>query len=164
MNGWAIECRINAEDPFNNFLPSIGRITRLSRHTGPGVRIDTGVYTGCEITPYYDSLLTKIIVWGETRAEAVLRMRRALEEYRVIGVKTNVPFFQALIDSHRFMAGQFDTTFVEQRFSMSENIPPHLPYVAAMVATLVAHQRSLQAMEISRPANCTSRWKWGRRG
>ena len=118
LNGWAIECRINAEDPYNNFLPSTGRITHTLLPTGPGVRIDTGVYPGFEISPYYDSLISKLIVWGETRAEAILRMRRALEEYRIVGVRTNIPFHQNLMDSHRFMAGQFDTRFVEERFSM----------------------------------------------
>ena len=69
QNGWAIECRINAEDPYNNFMPSTGRITHTLLPTGPGVRVDTGVYPGFEITPYYDSLISKLIVWGETRAK-----------------------------------------------------------------------------------------------
>ncbi|HEY5903735.1 MAG TPA: acetyl-CoA carboxylase biotin carboxylase subunit, partial [Anaerolineales bacterium] len=118
FSGHAIECRINAEDPFNNFLPSTGRITHSLLPTGPGVRIDTGVYPGFEITPYYDPMIAKLIVWGETRAQAILRMRRALEEYRIVGVRTNVPFHQMMMDSHRFMAGQYDTRFVEERFSL----------------------------------------------
>jgi len=159
-NGWAIECRINAEDPFNNFLPSTGRINSLGRPSGPGVRVDSGIDEGTQITPYYDSLMAKIIVWGETRAEAIVRMRRALREYRVIGIKTNVPFHQAILESHRFHGGQFDTTFVERRFSMDENIPPELPRVAAIVATLVAHQRGQQAMQIVHsPAREASNWK-----
>jgi acetyl/propionyl-CoA carboxylase alpha subunit len=81
LNGWAIECRVNAEDPYNNFLPSTGRITHSLIPTGPGVRVDTGVYPGFEISRYYDSLISKVICWGETRGEAILRMRRALEEY-----------------------------------------------------------------------------------
>ncbi len=82
------------------------------------MRVDTGVYPGFEISPYYDSLISKLIVWGETRAEAILRMRRALEEYKIVGVRTNIPFHQTLMDSHRFMGGQYDTRFVEERFSM----------------------------------------------
>ena len=78
QRGWAIECRINAEDPFNNFMPSTGTITRIERPTGPGVRVDSGVYEGYEVTPYYDSLIAKLICWGESRAEAIMRMRRAL--------------------------------------------------------------------------------------
>ncbi|MCK6584179.1 MAG: acetyl-CoA carboxylase biotin carboxylase subunit, partial [Anaerolineales bacterium] len=92
FNGHAIECRVNAEDPFNNFIPSTGRITHSMLPTGPGIRVDTGVYPGFEITPYYDPMIAKLIVWGETRAQAILRMRRALEEYRIVGVRTNIPF------------------------------------------------------------------------
>ncbi|NTU63407.1 MAG: acetyl-CoA carboxylase biotin carboxylase subunit, partial [Chloroflexi bacterium] len=76
QRGWAIECRINAEDPFNNFMPSTGTITRIERPTGPGVRIDSSMYEGYEVTPYYDSLIGKLICWGESRAEAIIRMRR----------------------------------------------------------------------------------------
>ncbi len=122
FNGHSIECRINAEDPFNGFMPSTGRITHSLLPTGPGVRVDTGVYPGFEITPYYDPMIAKLIVWGETRAQAILRMRRALEEYRVVGVRTNIPFHQTMMDSHRFMGGQFDTRFVEERFSMDDAV------------------------------------------
>jgi acetyl/propionyl-CoA carboxylase alpha subunit len=85
FRGHAIECRINAEDPYNNFLPSTGRITHSLLPTGPGVRVDTGVYPGFEISPYYDPMIAKLIIWGETRGQAILRMRRALEEYRIVG-------------------------------------------------------------------------------
>ena len=93
------------------------------------MRVDTGVYIGFEISPYYDSLISKLIVWGETRGEAILRMRRALEEYKILGVHSNIPFHQRLMDSHRFMGGQYDTRFVEERFSIEEaerreRIPP----------------------------------------
>ncbi|UCH58323.1 MAG: acetyl-CoA carboxylase biotin carboxylase subunit [Anaerolineales bacterium] len=163
MNGWAIECRINAEDPYNNFLPSTGRITHSLLPTGPGVRVDTGVYPGFEISPYYDSLISKLIVWGETRAEAVLRMRRALEEYKIVGVRTNVPFHQSLMDSHRFMGGQFDTRFVEERFSIGaiEEGKSTRPEIAAIIATLVAHEQTQRAAHIiQRNERDTSNWKW----
>jgi acetyl-CoA carboxylase biotin carboxylase subunit len=164
MKGWAIECRINAEDPYNGFLPSIGVVDDITLPTGPGVRVDTGIYEGFEITPYYDPLICKLICWGETRAEALLRMRRALEEYRIMGIKTNIPFHQRILDSHRFMAGQFDTTFVEQRFSLGEDLPPDRARTAAIIATLVAHQESLKAGQLLRldgqdPGR--NRWKWG---
>lgn len=162
-NGWAIECRINAEDPYNNFMPSTGVITHILAPTGPGVRIDTGVYPGFAVSPYYDSLFTKLIVWGETRAEAILRMRRALEEYKIIGVRTNIPFHQKLIDSHRFMGGQFDTRFVEERFSLEgtdEEIDPN-ENIAAIIATLVAHRENQRATNIvQRAKRDTSNWKW----
>jgi acetyl/propionyl-CoA carboxylase alpha subunit len=164
FNGHAIECRINAEDPYNSFLPSTGTITHSLLPTGPGVRIDTGVYPGFEITPYYDPMIAKLIVWGETRAQAILRMRRALEEYRIVGVRTNIPFHQTMMDSHRFMAGQYDTRFVEERFSMEEAggdmTEAHME-IAAILATLVAHRENeLSAHVVRRGERDTSNWKW----
>ncbi|VAW30631.1 Biotin carboxylase of acetyl-CoA carboxylase [hydrothermal vent metagenome] len=160
MKGWAIECRINAEDPYNNYLPSTGTITVSRLPTGPGVRIDTGVFPGYEITPYYDSMISKLICYGETRGETILRMRRALEEYRIMGVKTNIPFHQHMMDSHRFLTGQFDTHFVEERFKMSDREAP-LVMEAAVLATLMAHQQGQQASQIVAPgARDTSNWKW----
>ena len=163
QNGWAIECRINAEDPYNNFLPSTGCISHSLIPTGPGVRVDTGVYPGFEISPYYDSLISKLIVWGETRAEAILRMRRALEEYKIVGVRTNIPFHQNLMDSHRFMGGQYDTRFVEERFSMNaaEEGRDSRSEIAAIIATLVAHRQTQRAAHIiQRGERDTSNWKW----
>ncbi|MEJ2351108.1 MAG: acetyl-CoA carboxylase biotin carboxylase subunit [Anaerolineales bacterium] len=163
LSGWAIECRINAEDPYNNFLPSTGRITHMLIPTGPGVRVDTGVYPGFEISPYYDSLISKLIVRGETRGEAILRMRRALEEYKIVGVRTNIPFHQHLMDSPRFMGGQYDTRFVEERFSMdaAEEVKEGSAEIAAILATLVAHQETQRAAHIiQRGERDTSNWKW----
>ncbi len=163
MNGWAIECRVNAEDPYNNYLPSIGRVTHSLIPTGPGVRVDTGVYPGFEISRYYDSLISKVVCWGETRGEAILRMRRALEEYRLLGVKTNIPFHQNMMDSHRFMAGNFDTRFVEERFRMeqAEEGQGDDSAIAAILATLVAHRQGQHAAQIvQRGARDTSNWKW----
>ncbi len=163
FNGHAIECRINAEDPYNNFMPSTGRITHSLLPTGPGVRVDTGVYPGFEITPFYDPMIAKLIVWGETRAQAILRMRRALEEYRIVGVRTNIPFHQTLMDSHRFMGGQYDTRFVEERFSMDDAEENRKNYeeTAALLATLVAHRATERSAQIvQRNERDTSNWKW----
>jgi acetyl-CoA carboxylase biotin carboxylase subunit len=163
LNGWAIECRINAEDPYENFMPSTGRIAQSIVPTGPGVRVDTAVFPGAEISPYYDSLISKLICWGETRGEAILRMRRALEEYRIIGVTTNIPFHQNIMNSTRFIAGSFDTRFVEERFSMHEmeEDKETLPHIAAVMATLYAHrQTQLAAQIVQRGARDTSNWKW----
>jgi acetyl-CoA carboxylase biotin carboxylase subunit len=160
LKGWAIECRINAEDPYNNYLPSTGTITASHLPTGPGVRVDTGVYVGNEISPYYDSMISKLICYGETRGEAVLRMRRALDEYRILGVKTNIPFHQHMMDSHRFLSGQFDTNFVEERFSMEDREAPRA-LEAALLATLAAHEQNQRAAQIVAPgARDTSNWKW----
>jgi acetyl/propionyl-CoA carboxylase alpha subunit len=161
--GWAIECRINAEDPYNDFIPSTGRITHTLLPTGPGVRVDTGVYIGFEVTPFYDSLISKLIVWGETRGEAILRMRCALDEYKIIGVRTNIPFHQRLMDSHRFMGAQYDTRFVEERFLIhaAEESKSNRPEIAAIVATLVAHQQTERAAHvIQHGERDTSNWKW----
>ena len=163
MKGWAIECRINAEDPYNNFLPSTGLITHLSVPTGPGVRVDTGVYAGFQISPHYDSLISKLIVRGESRAQAILRMRRALEEYHIVGVKTNIPFHQGILEQARFIAGNFDTRFVEERFSLekAEEGKETYPEIAAIVATLVANQQAERSAHIiARGKRDTSNWKW----
>lgn len=163
INGWAIECRINAEDPYCDFMPSTGRISHILLPTGPGVRIDTGVYPGFEISTYYDSLISKLIVHGASRAEAILRMRRALEEYKILGVRTNIPFHQNLMDSHRFMAGNIDTRFVEERFSLDEKEKrkSYNPTIAAILATLVAHQQTRRSTHvIQRAKRDTSNWKW----
>jgi acetyl-CoA carboxylase biotin carboxylase subunit len=163
MKGWALECRINAEDPYSDFMPSTGRITHVLLPTGPGVRIDTGIYPGFEISPYYDSLISKLIVYGATRAEAILRMRRGLEEYKIVGVRTNIPFHQNLMDSLRFMAGNFDTRFVEDRFSLDEKEKRKFfnPETAAIMATLVAHQQTQRSAHvIQRAKRDTSNWKW----
>ncbi len=161
IKGWAIECRINAEDPYNNYLPSTGTITTARLPTGPGVRVDTGVFPGYEVTPYYDSMISKLICYGETRGEAVLRMRRALEEYRIMGVKTNIPFHQHMVESHRFLTGQFDTSFVETRFSMDDSVGEPHELEAAILATLAAHEQGQQASQIvARGERDTSNWKW----
>jgi acetyl-CoA carboxylase biotin carboxylase subunit len=159
MIGHAIECRINAEDPHNNFLPSTGRITGMTLPAGPGVRVDSGATAGDVITPYYDPLMAKLTCWGETRGEALLRMRRALAEFRIMGVKTSIPFHQRLLDSTRFIAGQFDTTFVEERFSMEEE-GEHRPEVAAILASLAEHEaRRKAAQVVGRNERDVSNWK-----
>ncbi len=144
VRGWAMECRIVAEDPYNNFLPSTGRVTAVYEPTGPGVRVDSGIYEGYEVTVYYDSLIAKLAVWGETRGEVILRMRRALEEYRIIGIKTNIPFHQQMLDSTNFISGRFDTTFVEDRFALVERDREEHLKTAAIAAALLAHQRGQQ--------------------
>jgi len=160
--GWALECRILAEDPYNNFLPSTGRITGLHEPTGPGVRVESGIYEGFEISPYYDSLIAKLVVWGETRGEALLRMRRALEEYRVMGVKTNIPFHQQILNSTRFIGGQIDTTFLESRFAMAKDDDTGDLEVAAIAAVLLAHRRGQRTLSMTRLQSNQSQSNWKR--
>jgi acetyl-CoA carboxylase biotin carboxylase subunit len=148
INGHAIECRINAENPYNNFLPEAGRITYLTEPTGPGVRLESGIYDGFVVSLFYDPLLAKLIVWGETRAEAILRMRRALEEYRIGGIHTTIPFHQQVMDLPRFQGGQFDTSFVDgpDGFRLSDSASRDLAGVAAIAAALLEHEKGQQAV------------------
>ncbi|CAM3801262.1 acetyl-CoA carboxylase biotin carboxylase subunit [Alkalicoccus chagannorensis] len=113
FRGWSIECRINAEDPFKNFMPSPGRITEYITPGGPGVRIDSAAYPDYMITPYYDSMVGKLIVHGADRKEAVAKMERALAEYVVGGVKTTIPFHRRLFQHDVFRSGDFNTKFLD---------------------------------------------------
>ncbi len=114
LSGHAIECRINAEDPDRGFLPSPGTITTYLVPGGPGVRIDSAAYQGYTITPYYDSMVAKLIVWAPTRKEALKRMERALSEFRVEGVKTTIGFHERLMRNELFQAGAVTTRFLEE--------------------------------------------------
>lgn len=114
LTGHAIECRINAEDPAHGFRPSCGRIEELRFPAGPWVRVDSHVYRGYEISPNYDSLIAKIVVWGHDRNEAVKRMARALGETVIDGIRTTIPFHRKVCDNPRFLSGVFATDFVER--------------------------------------------------
>ncbi|WP_158736033.1 acetyl-CoA carboxylase biotin carboxylase subunit [Alteribacillus sp. YIM 98480] len=114
IDGWAIECRINAENPAKNFMPSPGKIDMYLPPGGLGVRIDSAVYPGYSITPFYDSMVAKLIVRGKTRDEAISRMKRALSEFVVEGVDTTIPFHLKLMDHPSFKEGDFNTKFLEQ--------------------------------------------------
>jgi len=112
--GHAIECRINAEDWERNFMPNPGRIETLHFPGGPGIRVDTHTYAQYNIPPYYDSLVAKLIAFGENREVALARMRRALDEFIVEGIKTTIPFHRRLIDNEDFIKGRFDTGFLDR--------------------------------------------------
>ena len=127
ISGHAIECRINAEDPDNNFRPSPGRIESLHLPGGPGIRIDTHVYAQYVIPPYYDSLIAKVIAYGRDRDEAVCRMARALDEFIIEGVKTTIPLHQRIIRTEAFRAGDLDTAFLarmEESGPVAEGVQP----------------------------------------
>jgi len=117
----AIECRINAEDPFKNFAPSPGLVTAYHSASGQGVRVDSHVYAGYMIPPYYDSMIAKLICTARTREEAIKKMKRALDEYIIEGVKTTIPFHKKLMNDKRFLSGKFDTGFMED-FEIGEGI------------------------------------------
>jgi len=155
--GWALECRILAEDPAQGFIPAAGRITRLIEPGGPGVRVDSGICEGLTVTPYYDSLLAKLVAWGETRAVAIMRMRRALEEYHIIGVTTNLELYRALLDSPRFLGGQFHTRFLEEQFQPPE--PGGEEYLAAALTAALLDYRRRRGRDRAGEESRVSRWK-----
>ncbi|MEW6201987.1 MAG: acetyl-CoA carboxylase biotin carboxylase subunit [bacterium] len=120
--GAAIECRINAEDPFNNFSPCPGQIKGYRSPGGIGVRVDSGVFMGFMIPPQYDSLVSKLSVWGRNRGEAVSRMRRALNEYVIIGIKTTLPLHRAIFREASFKKGDYDTSYIEKKLEILNGI------------------------------------------
>ena len=134
INGAAIECRISAEDPVT-FMPSVGKISELVEPSGPGIRVESGIYSGCEVSVYYDPLLAKVIAWGGTRDEAISRMLRALDEYKVKGVKTTIPFHRKVLTREDFRSGEYDTGIVPRVELVETN--EHIQ-AAAIAATVVA--------------------------
>jgi len=151
--GSAIECRIYAEDPYNDFLPYPGRITRLTRPLGPGVRIDGAIYDGWTVPMEYDPLLAKLAVWAARREDATDRMLRALREYDVGGIRTNLGFFRQILDDREFRAGHLHTGFIEEFFERHRPPQPSrdLAAVAALAAALHASARNSAAVPESGP-------------
>jgi acetyl-CoA carboxylase biotin carboxylase subunit len=158
--GHAIECRIYAEDPENGFLPSPGRIQALRVPHGPGVRDDSGAYAGGDVPIFYDPLISKLITWGESRDHALARMRRALAEYEVRGIKTTIPFFEWVLQDPDFIAARFDTGFIDRKLGSRtgtplQEVPRDIEDLAVVAAALV---------QLVRPANTASsvaesRWR-----
>ena len=145
LEGWAVEARVYAEDPFRNFLPSTGRLIKYREpKPGPDVRVDTGVYEGGEISMFYDPMIAKLCTYGATRIEAIDRMRRALDEFYVRGVSHNVPFLAALMAHPRFREGRLTTNFIAEEFKggfTAAHLPPRDPAVLAAVAAVVERIR-----------------------
>ena len=158
-HGWAIEGRILAEDPDGDFVPSIGRVSRLYEPSGPGVRVDSGIYEGFEVSLYYDSLISKLVAWGETRPEAILRMLRALEEYRIVGIKTTIPLYQRILNTIRFQAGKLHTGFLEQAEPPAVACDPAEPEVAAIAAAWMYHRQAQATLRPRNPSDAQSDWK-----
>jgi len=155
--GHAIECRINAEDPGHGFVPSIGRIAALHLPEGPGVRNDVGIMVGSEVTTHYDPLLGKLIVWAENREEAIARALRALREYRIAGVQTNIPFHRWLLTHPRFARGETDTGFIEEEYRPDE-LARDREEVTAIVAAAWSAYHAAPARPDARPAGGASAW------
>ena len=121
LTGWSIECRINAENPFKNFMPSPGKVDMYLPPGGFGVRVDSAVYPGYSIPPFYDSMVAKLISYGPTREEAIKRMKRALDEFVIEGIKTTIPFHSLIMDNEVFKAGDFNTNFLEDNPILEED-------------------------------------------
>ena len=161
MRGWALECRIYAEDPANNFFPSPGLITRLKIPGGPWVRDDSGVYEGWSVPLQYDPLLSKLAVWGSDRPEAIARMRRALGEYNVSGIQTNIPFFRHVLDHPDFIAGRIDTTFIDRVLAggwASDNGTRDLELERVAMLAAALHASRKGSFQLS-PVTRGSKWK-----
>ena len=147
--GWAIECRITSEDPANGFLPSTGRIEYLRVPGGPGVRWDAGIEVGDEVTLHYDSMLAKLIVWAPDRAQAIARMRRALDELAVLGVATNQAFHRRLLADRAFQEGELDIQFLDRRPDLARPDPAAEDVLQLAVAAALAED---DARRLRRPA------------
>jgi acetyl-CoA carboxylase biotin carboxylase subunit len=157
-HGWAIEARINGEDAYNNFTPDLGLIEHVEFPTGPGVRFDTMLFDGLDVPIYYDSLLGKLIVWAENRALAVRRLRRALADLLVVGIETNAPFHQALLDHPDFQSGAFHTGWLEASFEMPPPPEDDPRQQTALIAAAIA--ASVAGAEPATTASSNGRTKW----
>ncbi len=162
--GHAIECRIYAEDPDRNFFPCPGHIERIRVPGGPGVRDDSGVFEGFDIPIHYDPMISKLIVWGKNREEAILRMKRALSEYIITGVKTTIPFHLRVMNNEHFIRGTFDTDFIDKVFfkEEEERVLPDSD-VARIVGAIVQFSREKDeslAGEKERGGGPVSLWKY----
>ena len=152
--GWAMECRVCAEDPANQFFPSAGRIGQLREPSGPGVRLDSGIYPGWTVPLEYDSLLAKLVTWAPERKTAIQRLQRALSEYAILGIQTNIAFFREILDDPEFLAGELSTEFVPEFLARRKRLLDHLPDqlpepaheldLAVALAALAHHQNARQ--------------------
>jgi acetyl-CoA carboxylase biotin carboxylase subunit len=158
LRGAAIECRISAEDTFNQFMPSTGKITRLVEPGGPGIRVESGIFEGLEISLYYDPLIAKVLSWGETRTEAITRMRRALTEYWIHGIKTTIPFHTKILQNQAFLSGDYDTSLVEECGTELASSSAD-PLVVAIAAAVMEHRQERTMRLTERRAQGENAWR-----
>ncbi|HET9492123.1 MAG TPA: acetyl-CoA carboxylase biotin carboxylase subunit [Methylomirabilota bacterium] len=157
--GAAIECRINAEDPFGGWLPSPGTITGLRAPAGPGVREDSGIYQGYTVPRYYDTLLAKLVVWGADRSAAIERMSRALAEYRIVGLKTTIPLLKSVVSHPDFRAGRLSTGFLDRVMPDLTAAETRSATIAVIAAVLARYEGLGRSALLPAPR---SAWRWGR--
>ncbi len=148
--GHAIECRINAEDPLNNFMPAPSKIIRYAEPSGPGIRIDSGVYQGFTIPPFYDSMIAKLIVWAEDRNRCIARVKRALWEFQIGGVRHNIPFHQVVMNNEQFIKGNYNTSFIP-RYKILDQVVEHVKNTKAQSSSpkTAAAMAAIQAVIIA---------------
>jgi acetyl-CoA carboxylase, biotin carboxylase subunit len=158
LRGWALECRVTAEDARAGFLPSLGRLDLVSEPSGPGIRVDSCLYPGYEVGPHYDSLLSKLCAWGVDRDQALARARRALADYQVLGVKTTLPLHREIVENAEFCAGRLETRFLERQLDLESAPGPSDGDNALIVAALLSHHRRRGAGSVSTSSN-GSNWK-----
>ncbi len=159
INGHSLEVRVYAEDPMNNFLPDAGSLTTYKRPQGPGVRVDDGYEEGLEVSIYYDPMIAKLITHGTNRAEAIERMKRAIKEYRITGVKTTLPFCDFVLNHQDFIDGSFTTKFVETNYTpevWTAEIADELAKIAALIAFEVKNTKKIKP---TRTDHTGSKWK-----
>jgi acetyl-CoA carboxylase biotin carboxylase subunit len=161
--GHAMEVRLYAEDPDNNFFPSPGRIVSRRVPSGPGIRLDEGVYEGWRVPNEYDPLLSKLIAWGNSREETIARLRRALDEYTVTGIKTNAGLFRRILNEPDFLRGEIHTKWLDQLLTRTHQAAPDdksgAANAAAIAAALWQHAQSQKQAVPPTPQNAASRWK-----
>ena len=160
LTGHAIECRIYAEDPDANFMPSPGRIVRLRIPQGPGVRDDGGVYEGSEVSIYYDPMISKFAVYGRDREQAIERMKRALREYKIAGLKTTIPFFRAVMEDDEFVGGRLDTGFIERFFERRPRDVSDDEETSdiGLIAAALAYQKKSRPKTVAAPGRKLNAW------
>ena len=162
QNGHAIEVRIYAEDPDNNFMPSPGLVRHITEPLGLGVRHDGYIYEGYEIPMYYDPMISKLIVWAPSRQEAIDRMKRALYAYKIVGVKTTIPFLSRIMDTPAFRKGGYNTHFIQDNkkyLEPSDNAPQHIKDVVAISAFVNYLTQIENSKSNGRNGNTVSNWK-----
>ena len=162
--GSAIECRIYAEDPENNFLPSTGKVHSYWEPSGPGIRVDSGLYEGAEVSLFYDPLISKLLAWGESRDEAIDRMKRALSEYRIVGVATTILFHLGVMNNQKFRNGEIHTHFIEEEFEKEKpsgaRDEDELRRALAVFSALVDYEEKKRVKPVLSKGNAeVSRWK-----
>ncbi|MHB8577871.1 MAG: hypothetical protein ACYDCQ_21370, partial [Dehalococcoidia bacterium] len=163
--GWAIECRISAEDPAHGFVPSVGTIAFSREPAGPGIRVESALYDGYTVSEFYDPLVAKVTAWGRDRREAIRRMRRALYEFKIVGVRTNLPFHLAVMEDSRFLAGELDTNFLARELRPAPPAQGGAEQAALAIAGLLRYQQQQASRNHNDGQNrsTTSGWTSARR-